>query len=66
MDRMWCLYECYVAISNGVPMTVQFANDDARAFRSALYSGGMSLVQKALAAIDARKYERARPTHLII
>ena len=49
-----CLFEVFVAISNGVRMTVQLGAADARDFRSALNKGGMARVQKALEAIDAR------------
>ena len=53
IERVWCLFEVYVAITEDAKVTVRLAPKDADEFRQALNNGGMERLTRALHALDA-------------
>ena len=55
LTRIWCLFEVYVSLEGGVPISVQFTPAEEKAFLAALGKGGLAEVERALAGIDIKQ-----------
>ena len=54
LGRVWCLFEVFVAVTEGVKVVVRLGSKDMVDFQRALNMDGMARVSRALAALDAR------------
>ena len=54
LGRVWCLFEVFVAVTEGVAVVVRLESKDMVDFQHALNMDGMARVSRALAALDAR------------
>lgn len=62
-ERIWCLFELYVALTSEIPIMVQFGQKDAEDFRLALNnSGGRAHIDAALEKIDAEHAQASVPS----
>ena len=64
LDRIWCLFECYIALDMKIGINLQFCDHDELAFRAALSKGGLARVDEVLQGIDAMQASATRHTDL--
>ena len=64
LDRIWCLFECYIALEMRIGIQLQFCDHDELAFRAALSKGGLARVDEVLQGIDAMQASATRRTDL--
>ena len=64
LDRIWCLFECSIALDMKLGINLQFCDHDELAFRAALSKGGLARVDEVLQGIDAMQASATRRTDL--
>ena len=64
LDRIWCLFECSIALDMKLGINLQFCDHDELAFRAALSKGGLARVAEVLQGIDATQATATRRTDL--
>ena len=64
LGRIWCLFECNVALDMKLDIQLQFCDHDEIAFRAALSKGGLARIDEVLQGIDATQASATRRTDL--